>query len=323
MTLSRRMLLAAGLAHFMAPVSRAEAGAVQVMSGTAFGSTWRAVLSPRADSTAAQILIQSTIRQVDSTMSPFDRTSEIGRFNDSDSADWIGVSPGTATVVSEALDIARKTNGAFDPTVGGLVGRYGFGPIRKCAGENFLGIAAKGAGLRKSSGDLTLDLCGIAKGYAVDLVSAELLGHGFPDHFIEAGGEVRGKGVHPSGRAWRAGIERPAPGNLSLHCAVEVGNLALATSGDLVNSYVAGGRRYGHIINPSRGLPADTGLASVSVMAGSAMEADAMATALFALGSEAGPGCAEALKLHALFLVRDGSGFREMMTGNFAAFVLR
>lgn len=61
----------------------------------------------------------------------------------------------------------------------------------------------------------------------------------------------------------------------------------------------------------------------MSVLAGSAMEADAMATGLFALGTEAGPDCAEALKLHALFLVRERSGFREIMTGNFAAFVLR
>jgi thiamine biosynthesis lipoprotein len=237
--------------------------------------------------------------------------------------EWIQVSPVTATVVSAALSIAHRTNGAFDPTVGGIVGRYGFGPIRRCSRTNYLGISVGSTGLRKSSSDLTLDLCGIAKGHAVDLISAELSGHGFPDHFIEVGGEVRGKGLHPSGRAWRAGIERPTPGDRSLHCVVETGGLALATSGDLVNSYVVGGRRYGHIINPSRGRPADSRLASVSVLAESAMEADAMATGLYALGSEAGPDCATALQMDALFLLRDRSGFREIMTGNFASYVLR
>jgi thiamine biosynthesis lipoprotein len=86
---------------------------------------------------------------------------------------------------------------------------------------------------------------------------------------------------------------------------------------------VAGGRRYGHIISPSQGRPADTGLASVSVLAESAMEADALATGLFALGSEAGPDCAEAMELDTLFLVRNGAAFREIMTGNFATHVLQ
>lgn len=323
MILNRRMLFAAGLAHFMMPVSGAEATGIQAITGTAFGSTWRAVLPQHSDFQTARNLILSAIRETDATMSPFRSGSEISRFNDSDSVEWIRVSPATATVVSAALNTARKTNGAFDPTVGGIVGRYGFGPIRKLAKENYLGISADSTGLRKSSSGLTLDLCGIAKGYAVDLISAGLSGHGLANHFIEVGGEVRGKGLHPSGRAWRAGIERPAPGDRSLHCVVETGSLALATSGDMVNSYVVDGRRYGHIINPSRGLPVDTRLASVSVLAGSAMEADAMATGLYALGSEAGPDCAAALGMDALFLVRDGAGFREIMTGKFASYVLR
>lgn len=321
MTLSRRMLLITGLAHLMTQGSRAEAKSVQVITGEAFGSTWRAVLPPHAESGMARAVIRSTVQLIDTTMSPFRSGSEIGRFNETGSTDWIPVSAHTAMVASEALSIARRMNGAFDPTVGGLVGRYGFGPIKKRTTENYLGVSVTSTALRKSSSDLTLDLCGIAKGYAVDLISAGLSALGLTDFFLEIGGEVRGKGHHPSGRKWLVGIERPMPGDRLLHCVVGIGSLALATSGDLINSYVAGGRRYGHIINPSHGLPADTGLASVSVLARSAMEADAMATGLFALGSEAGPDRATALELNTLFLVRDGAGFREIMTGNFASYI--
>lgn len=322
MILSRRILLVTGLAHVMMPASLAEAHGTQVITEPAFGSTCHVVLPHSADMTTAKAVIRSAIRLVDATMSPFRSESEISLFNDSESADWIPASSETIMVVSEALSIARRMNGAFDPTVGGIVGRYGFGPIRKHTNESYLGISVNSTALRKSSRDLTLDLCGIAKGYAVDLIAAELSCHGFVDFFIEAGGEVRSKGLHPSGRAWRAGVERPTPGDLSLHCVIGVGGMALATSGDIINSYVLGGHRYGHIINPSQGRPADTGLASVSVLARSAMEADAMATGLFALGAEVGPGCAEDLKLNALFLVRDGTGFREIVTGNFTSHVM-
>ncbi|MBZ0259360.1 MAG: FAD:protein FMN transferase [Hyphomicrobiales bacterium] len=321
MTLNRRMLLITGLVHCMTPVSRAEAESAQVITGAAFGSTWWAVLPHHAESERARAVIRSVVQLIDTTMSPFRSGSEIGRFNETDSVDWISMSPHTVMVASEALGIARRMKGAFDPTVGGLVGRYGFGPIKKCTKENYLGVSVTSTALRKSASDLTLDLCGIAKGYAADLIAAELSARGLTDFFIEIGGEVRGKGLHPGGRKWLVGIERPLPGDRSLHCVVGIGNLALATSGDLVNSYVAGGRRYGHIIDPSHGLPADTGLASVSVLARSAMEADAMATGLFALGSEAGPDCASALELDTLFLVRDGGGFREVMTGNFATYI--
>jgi thiamine biosynthesis lipoprotein len=322
MSLSRRMLLAAGFAHLMASPSRAGEQDFHAIAGPAFGSTCRIVLPRATGSALAQTIARSSIRLVDSTMSPFRGDSEIGLFNDSDGTDWTAVSSATATVVAAALDIARRTSGAYDPTVGGLVGRYGFGPIAKRAGDDYRGISVTGMALRKSSGDLTLDLCGIAKGYAADLIATGFTNCGFADFFIEVGGEVRARGRHPSGRAWRAGIERPAPGDRQLHCVVAVENLALATSGDLVNSYVVGGRRYCHIIDPSQARPADTGLASVSVMAGTAMEADALATGLFALGAEAGPDCAGALGLDALFLVRDGAGFRETMTGNFASRVL-
>jgi thiamine biosynthesis lipoprotein len=323
MTLSRRMLLASGLAQLMATTAvRAETEVVQVIAGEAFGSTWRAVLPYQSDAGMARRVVSSTIRLIDTTMSPYHIGSEIGFFNDSGSTEWMEISSETAKVASEALNTARITNGAFDPTVGGLVGRYGFGPIRKHTKENYLGVSVTKGALRKSSSDLTLDLCGIAKGYAVDLISAGLAAHGLGDFFIELGGEVRGRGQHPSGRAWRAGIERPLPGDRSLHCVVAIGTLALATSGDLINSYAIGGRRYGHIINPSHGRPADTALASVTVLAGSAMEADAMATGLFALGSESGPDFAVSLQLDSLFLVRDGAGVREIMTGNFNSHVV-
>ena len=76
----------------------------------------------------------------------------------------------------------------------------------------------------------TLDLCGIAKGYALDRITAELIALGHSDFFVELGGEVYAQGIHPEGRAWRAGIESPLPGSLAFQHIVVVAGEALATS---------------------------------------------------------------------------------------------
>ena len=108
------------------------------------------------------------------------------------------------------------------------------------------------------------------------------------------------------------------PGPSAPHCLVALRGEALATSGDLINSYVLAGHRYSHIIDPRRMAPSDSALASVSVLAPQAITADALATALFAMGPESGPAFAEQAGIVALFLSRDGTGLREVMTGRFA-----
>ena len=322
MRLTRRGFMLGAGATLLYPGHALTARATAIIEGPAFGASWRAVLPPGVDTRVAGTALQAVVASVDGAMSPFRAGTEIGRFNAGDDTGWIALAPQTREVVAEALRVARLTGGAFDPTVGPLVARYGFGPITGSSDGDHRDIALGEAGLRKADPALTLDLCGIAKGHALDRMAQALGAMGLSDFLIELGGEILGRGRHPSGRRWHAGIERPLPGDLSFQRVVDLGGLALATSGDRVNSYMVGARRYGHIIDPAQGRPAAGPLASVSVFAPRAVTADALATALFAIGPEAGSDFARREAIAALFLLRDGDGIREIATGGFDAHIL-
>ncbi|MEX0957178.1 MAG: FAD:protein FMN transferase [Rhizobiaceae bacterium] len=322
MNLTRRALLAgAGSLALVRPVAAASSS-VAVVEGPAFGATWRAVIEAGSDLQALATALQGVVASVNAAMSPFRPGSEIGRFNASNDTDWFALSQQTCDVVTEALRVAGVTGGAFDPTMGGVVGQFGFGPISRRSNGGHADISVRAGAVRKALPDLTLDLCGIAKGYALDRMADGIERAGVENYLLEVGGEVAARGRHPAGRAWQVGVERPETVEPALQRIVAMAGDAMATSGDRVNSYVTGGRRYSHIIDPHERWPADAGLASVSVLAPTGMQADAMATALFAMGSRAGPDFAQRSGLPALFLVRENAGVREIMTGGFADRIL-
>jgi len=320
---TRRQLLAGAAgaalsARFPGPAR----AAARTLDGPAFGTYWRAVLPPYADAQRACSAIVAVVGSVDRALSPFRPSSEISRLNASDATDWWALSPDAAAVVGASLRIAGATGGAFDPTVGGIVNRYGFGPIRSDATATFADLAARPDAVRKMTAGVTCDPCGIAKGFALDRMSERLAECGIADHLIELGGEVGARGRHPGGRPWQVGIERPGETPTAFQRVVRLDGEALATSGDSVNGFDFAGRRYGHIIDPRTRRPAAAGLASVSVLAATGMVADALATALYAMGPEAGPDFADRRSIAALFLVRDGAGIREVQTGRFAAHIV-
>ncbi|MDO5704454.1 MAG: FAD:protein FMN transferase, partial [Paracoccus sp. (in: a-proteobacteria)] len=160
----------------------------------------------------------------------------------------------------------------------------------------------------------TADLCGIAKGHALDRMAALMTARG-GDWLIDLGGEIAAGGHHPSGRAWQVAVERPDGSGAAEVLALR-GGLSVATSGAGVNGYDLGGRRVGHIIDPAAGAPAQGGLAQVSVIGPQARAADGWATALFAAGEARAVTLAHRHRLTALILTADG---RRIENGDFAA----
>jgi thiamine biosynthesis lipoprotein len=134
---------------------------------------------------------------------------------------------------------------------------------------------------------------------------------------IEIGGELKARGQGPRGGPWRVGIERPVPGEIALQRIVRLERGALATSGDYRHFYEKDGRRYSHLIDPRTGAPVTHDLASVSVIAGSTMAADALSTALMVLGPGPGLRLARRHRLAALFIVRRDGGLIEFSTPAF------
>ena len=159
---------------------------------------------------------------------------------------------------------------------------------RRAGGWRALDLDAVRHRLRRNA-PVALDLCGIAKGFAVDLVMTALRAHGVDHALVEIGGELAGRGVKPNRTPWWVTIDRPSglaptpegPLLVALH------EMAIATSG-CERGYWHDGRRYSHSLDATTGAPIDNGMVSASVLHDSCMDADAYATALMVLGPKAG-----------------------------------
>tara|TARA_R100000322_G_scaffold170365_2_gene145393 strand:+ start:4739 stop:5608 length:870 start_codon:yes stop_codon:yes gene_type:complete len=286
------------------------------LSGHAFGTSWRLLADTGQPLERLGREIERVFAEVDTVFSPWRPDSVISRFN----AEKAGSVQHAALseVSSRALNLARKSEGAFDPTVGPLVARWGFGPITGGGQPDWHGLSTGAGAIAKARDDVTLDLCGIAKGWALDRAGALATAFGLSDFLFELGGELIAQGQHPTGRDWRLSVEAPAPAP-----ALRLpGGAAVATSGVWRQSYHLNGRLYSHIIDTRTDEPLSGALRSVTVVAAEATIADGWATALCAAGAEAGPDLAATEDLAALFLVESPSGLRQIETGPIRDFLL-
>ena len=322
MNITRRdMIIGAGALAFAAPKPVVAEDVSQVLEGPAFGASWRLVLPAGADADAARRAVSDTVDGIDTLMSPWRPDSEVSRFNRSNRTAWQDASSETCAVVAEALEVARLTSGAFNPTVGPLVARYGFGPVTGSPGRADA-IATRRGALRKIDPELTLDLCGIAKGYALDRIGARLRTLGIGNALVELGGEVLALGRHPSGRPWQVAIERSGTRSFAVQRIVVPGAFALATSGHLPQGYSGPHGQISHLIDPATNRPALGALAAVSVLATTGCRADALATALTVLRPRQGPVLARRLSIPALFQIRRDDDIDEITTAGFDRHIL-
>jgi len=320
MRMTRRSFLVSTAGAMALTMHPAMAGTVGI-GGPAFGSTWRVALPDGTKSDSVRKLVASIVTEINQAMSPYIDQSELSVFNRTGTLDWQSCSAPLADVTDHALEMSRFTQGAFDPTIGPLVNRFGFGPIHgERARPEDLSVSANS--LRKAVSGLTLDLCGIAKGYALDRIIDALPSIGVASALFELGGEVRTLGRHPDGRSWHAGIERPDAEPGVVEHIVAPGHLALATSGTGRQNVTLGQGGISHLIDPGSGRPVGAVPASVSVLADTAMRADGLATALMVMGLERGAAFAETHSIRALFVRRDSGDSHEIMTGGFEDYVV-
>jgi FAD:protein FMN transferase len=302
------------------------------LSGPTMGVTWRVdAIAPRSVSDAQiAAAAQAAVDLVVAQMSTWEPQSDLSRFNCAD-AGWHEVPPELLSVAEAGLDIARRSGGAFDPTLGVLVDLWGFGPPGGRSSPPDPGaLAAARAGFGSleldvaerrlhQPGGLTLDLSGIAKGFGVDQVGRALEALGLSAFLLEVGGELLGAGVKPSGEPWFVAVERPPEAGEELEpIVVALADLSIASSGDWRRRFEVQGRAYSHTLDPHTRAPIDNGVAAVTVLHPTCMQADAWCTALAVLGPEQGLAMAEAEGLAALFLLRQGQGWRELMSSAFA-----
>lgn len=311
-----------------------QAGDLVSLSGLTMGTTYSIKIIGGEDTLKDAAVLQTGIDEillgVNRQMSMFMEDSEISRFNRSRSTGWFEVSRATALVLDKALEVSRKSAGAFDITVGPLINLWGFGVKRRQeipaeaainealmqTGYRHLSVRFDSPAVRKAIPELYCDLSSIAKGYGVDRVAEFLESIGATDYMVEIGGEVRAKGKNPQKRWWRIGIATPN-GSAGLQKILHLRNTSMATSGDYRNYFEKDGIRYSHTIDPSTGRPVTHSLASVTVIHPSCTYADAMATAIDVLGPDRGYRLAVRENLPAFLIIRRGDKFIEKATPGF------
>lgn len=263
--------------------------------GVVFNTLYHIVYQSEED---YQSQIEEELRRFDASLSPFNPTSIISRFNQNDTsavADmWF------SRVFNRSKEIWRDTEGAFDPTVSPLINAWGFGfkngvPMTPEIVDSLWHLVGMervellGGRLYKDDPRMTLNFSAIAKGYAVDVVASFLRGKGVENYLVEIGGEVVARGKNERGEIWRVGIDTPDEGNVAggeIDAVVMLDDAALATSGNYRNFRIVDGRRVAHTINPATGYPVQHSLLSATVLAPDCMTADAYATAFMVLGVE-------------------------------------
>ncbi len=282
---------------------------------------------------AARAAVAVALDAVDTAMSTHRPQSELSRFNAHPAGSPFALSADMASVFKLARQVSASTAGAFDVTVAPAVDAWGFGPGRRerIVGEGELAALERRVGWKRLALDeragtiwkadprVRADLSGIAKGYGVDKAAQALEALGIEHYLIEAGGEVRTRGLNAQGRPWQVAIEQPQPGPRRPRYLVPLSGLAMATSGDYRIFFERDGRRYSHEIDPATARPIDHRLTSVSVVAASGALADALGK-LIVLGPDKAYARALSLGVAAHFIVREPDGtLRDVTTPAFAA----
>jgi len=274
-----------------------------LISGTTMDTSYHIKLITHGvlNTEAIKEKIDESLEKINESMSIYRKGSEISRFNALNSiVEKFYISDDFMTVLCLAEKIYKLSNGSWDCTVKPLVQLWGFEGNEKIksipAAEKIekillqIGFShillSKDGYLKKKKKSITLDMASIAKGYAVDLVSALIKSLNIKNFLVEIGGEVYASGVRLDGKEWRVGINRPEKKGSSdqIYKVVSLKNRALATSGDYRNYFEYNGKSYSHILDPKTGYPVTNNIVSVSIMADSCALADALATAVMVLG---------------------------------------
>ena len=261
------------------------------------GMIWNTMYNVTYDGPATlRDSLMPQFNRVAASVSAFDSTSLVSRINRNETARTDSM---FRRVYRMSLLVNGRSGGAFDPTVSPLVTAWGFGKGHKATADTtridellkYVGIGKTrlhGNLLLKNDPRLEFNFSAIAKGYGCDAVGEMFLRNGVRNFLIEIGGEILAHGESPRGGKWRVSVDAPIRSEGVVHlsqCVFEIGDEGVATSGNYRNYYEKKGQVYGHTIDPVTGRPVQTDVLSATVIASTAMEADAYATAAMALGS--------------------------------------
>lgn len=313
----------------------------QVMSGKTMGTVWRVTVAGVAPSRIPQLesAIRQQLQQDDQELSTWKPDSALSRFNQYQGTQPWPVSADMADIVTMALRIGKKTGGAMDITVGPLVDLWGFGPVKAPqhtpdpqaiarakadTGLQHLSVIQtfSGQALQKDLPALNVDLSTMGEGYATDHLARLMESEGVTNYLVSVGGALLSRGHSAEGRPWRVAIQKPTDQENVAQAVVDLQGHGISTSGNYRNYYELDGKRISHIIDPVSGAPVQHKLASATVIATTALEADGWDTGLMVMGTEKAKALALREHLAVFLITREGNKFVTWSSPLFKSFLI-
>lgn len=289
-----------------APATRVELSEARLLMGTQVGVTATGLPEPALH--RAIDAAYAHMARLSDEMNHYDPQSRVSAINRAAGRRPVAVSPDLMAVLQQAKALSARTQGAFDVTIGGVMG-WRFDPdhprlptareiragLGKVGDRDLVLDPVRGTVFLRRAG-MRLDLGGIAKLYIVDAGLKVLRAHGVPRALIDAGGDI-GVFGGTQARPWRIGIRAPRTRGLYARVALREG--FVASSGDYERSFVIAGRRYHHLLDPRTGYPV-SGLSQVTVVGPGLVEVNGVSAAVMVLGPSAGRQLVEEAQLAAI-----------------------
>ena len=283
--------------------------------------------------------VDQRLKDINKRLSMYDPESELSLFNLQKTGTKIKVSSDLYANLLTAKKLYELTDGSWDGTIKPLVDLWGFGTkkrITKIPEAGKIALALSKTGFQHivineqqrvvKTGNITLDLGSIAKGYGVDALARLFTSSGIHDVLVEIGGELAGFGTNKKGKPWSVGISKPDKqfSNQKLYKIVQLNNNAIATSGNYRNFFEISKKIYSHIIDPKTGFPVDNKIASVSVISKNCTFADGLATALMVMDLQKALDLVNRLEdTECLIIQKKTTKFISHMSDNFDRFVVK
>ncbi|HRD06339.1 MAG: FAD:protein FMN transferase [Saprospiraceae bacterium] len=298
------------------------------LTGKAMGTTY--TIKYKGQLNDAGNKVDSLLVDFNRSLSTYDSTSTISRINQSEKNYCYALKddPYFEFSLTKAIELSKKSGGAFDPTVMPAVNYFGFGYEKKAKPEKvsaatidslkaLIGVdkiqinrntTGDSVCIVKNNAAVKVDLNASAPGHGVDVIAAFFETNNIHDYMIEIGGEVRTAGLNAKGEAWTIGISKPVSGAQvnDVVMPIAISNKSLATSGNYRNFYEKGSIRLAHIIDPRTCSARPSDILSATIIADQCLDADAMATTCMVLGlKEATKFVAADTTLAAFFIYKD------------------
>ncbi len=254
------------------------------------------------------------IARLEGLLSAYRTDSEISRVNEEGYDHPVAVSDEVFALLKKAQILSAATDGTFDITVKPLIDLWDMRSGRNAVpSDDAIAAVLPSVGYEKLVLDeetktvqftvpgMGIELGAIAKGYAGDRVRDILKSAGVNGAIVDLGGNIVTT-ARKNGKPWRIGLQDPDQPRGSYFTTVESAGESVVTSGPYERYFEKDGKSYHHILDPRTGWPADTGLKSVTVISEDGTLADALSTALFVMGPDAGLAFADGSQLQAILL---------------------